>query len=181
MGIRDVMAYLKTRQAADTPDTPEKNMGYQEKALQINADTPDTPDTSKNINSRENFPACPVNSMLATAANPPGPDLWSWPHSAAMNMAEIDAFSQRASVFNRRGMPSVEAEGLAYRLVNRDRDGDDRRLCLECVHLAGSQPGSWSRGGWRCGQWQQAGMGATGVPAGLVMVLQRCDGFRPAR
>lgn len=123
--------------------------------------------------------AGPIGPALAGERQ--DPDRWSWPNGTAMNTAEIDTFTQRATVFNRRAMPSVEAEALAYKLVNRDRDGDDRRLCLECAHLTGSQPGAWSRGGWRCSQWQQAGMGATGVPAGLVMVLQRCDGFKPAR
>ena len=91
-----------------------------------------------------------------------------------MTGREIDAFTRRASQFNRRGMPSVNAEALAYKLVNRDREADDRRLCLECVHLSGQ------RGAWRCSQWQRAGMGAAGIPAGLVLVLQRCDGFRNA-
>ncbi len=102
------------------------------------------------------------------------PDRWSWPHSEAMTSGEIDAFAGRASQFYRRGMPSVNAEALAYKLVNRDRDGDDRRLCLECAHLTGQ------RGAWRCDQWKRAGMGAAGIPAGMVLLLQRCDGFRNA-
>ena len=102
------------------------------------------------------------------------PDRWCWPHSDAMTGREIDTFTGRASQFNRRGMPSVAAEELAYQLVARDREDDDRRLCLECLHLSGQ------RGAWRCNQWQRAGMGAAGVPAGLVLVLQRCDGFRNA-
>ena len=77
MGLKSVMAYLKSMDSApfapaDTPliprDTPEKPMGYQEKSLQINADTPDTPDTPKNINSRENFPACPLSGVLKPAS-----------------------------------------------------------------------------------------------------------------
>ena len=111
------------------------------------------------------------DSSLAVTEDP---DRWCWPHSEAMTGREIDAFTGRASQFYRRGMPSVNAEALAYKLVNRDRDGDDRRLCLECVHLSGQ------RGAWRCSQWQRAGMGAAGIPAGLVLVLQRCDGFRSA-
>lgn len=108
------------------------------------------------------------------ATEPPDPDRWCWPHSEAMTGREIDSFTERSSQFYRRGMQSVNAEALAYTLVNRDRDDDDRRLCLECSHLTGQ------RGAWRCGQWQRAGMGAAGIPAGLVLVLQRCDGFRNA-
>jgi hypothetical protein len=119
----------------------------------------------------------PVSTASPTKSSPavtelPDPDRWCWPHSEAMTGREINTFSARTIVFNRRGMPSVNAEALAYKLVNRDRDGDDRRLCLECVHLSGQ------RGAWRCNQWQQAGMGAAGIPAGLVLMLQRCDSFK---
>ena len=133
------------------------------------------------------FPENLRKPVMAVAANDPAqgaglvaelpdldPDSWCWPHSDAMTGREIDTFAGRASQFNRRGMPSVAAEALAYQLVARDREDDDRRMCLECLHLSGQ------RGAWRCGQWQRAGMGAAGIPAGLVLVLQRCDGFRNA-
>jgi hypothetical protein len=64
MGVRNVMAYIKNRQVADTPDTSAKNVGYQEKPLQINGDTPDTSDTSKNINSREIFQTRPFSEAV---------------------------------------------------------------------------------------------------------------------
>lgn len=105
----------------------------------------------------------------------PNPDLWSWPHSQAMTGKEISMFANRANLFNRRGMGAVNAERLASKLTDRDRQEDDRRLCLECAHMAG-QPGAW-----RCNQWQRAGMGVTGIPAGLVLVLQRCNGFKETR
>ena len=182
MGIRDVLAYLNTRQAAATPATSEKNMTLQEKPLQIKAVTSATSATSKNTDSRENFQNLPQPGALKPASQEPpelvterpDPDRWSWPHSEAMTSGEIDAFAGRASQFYRRGMPSVNAEALAYKLVNRDRDGDDRRLCLECAHLTGQ------RAAWRCDQWKRAGMGAAGIPAGMVLLLQRCDGFRNA-
>lgn len=44
MGLKSLMARLQSR-AADTPDTPEKNMGYQRKAPIHAGCTPDTPDT----------------------------------------------------------------------------------------------------------------------------------------
>ena len=50
MSLRDVMAYLQKQQtaaAADTPDTPEKIMGYQPKPAWIGACTPDTSDTPR--------------------------------------------------------------------------------------------------------------------------------------
>ena len=118
----------------------------------------------------------PAISKNQGAANDPGgdspdPDRWCWPHSMAMNGAEIDTFTQRLHQFTRRGLAEPEAETRADKLVTRDRESDDRRLCLECLHLK-------SGGGrWGCNQWQRAGLGASGLPADLVRQLQRCDGF----
>lgn len=109
-----------------------------------------------------------VNPALATLA--PDPDRWCWPHSSAMTGREIDTMAERTGLFNGRGLAALEAELLADKLVTRDREGDDRRLCLECAHLAGL--GAW---GWRCSQWQRTGLG---LPAGLAIQLQRCDGFK---
>lgn len=101
------------------------------------------------------------------------PDRHSWPHTTAMNSREIDSFNARVQLFTRRGIGGIEAEGVADGLVIRDRDGDDRRLCLECQHLRG---GGTSRS---CNQWRAAGLGAAGIPADVVLMLQRCDGFKP--
>ena len=101
----------------------------------------------------------------------PDPDRWCWPHSSAMTGREIDTMAERTSLFNRRGLAALDAELLADKLVNRDREADERRLCLECAHLSRA-------GGLRCAQWQRAGLGAPGVPAGLELMLQRCDEFK---
>ena len=100
------------------------------------------------------------------------PDSHSWPHSKAMNTAEIDAFTARVHLFTRHGLDQTQAEGLADGLVIRDRDSDDRRLCLECLHLRG---GGRS---WACNQWRAAGLAGAGVPDGWVTLPQRCDGFK---
>ncbi len=106
------------------------------------------------------------------AANDPAPDpdRWCWPHSAAMTGREIDTFTARLARFTDKGVNPDDGEALADELVTRDRESDDRRLCLECAHLAG-------RGPWRCNQWRRAGMGQPGIPAAMVIQLQRCDGF----
>ena len=62
-------------------------------------------------------------------------DRWCWPHSGAMNSIELDTFAMRTRLFISRGMGGDEAAALADQLVKRDRDGDDRRLCLECSWL----------------------------------------------
>ena len=67
-----------------------------------------------------------------------------------------------------------EAERLADKLVIRDREGDDRRLCLECAHLHGA-------GRWRCGNWDAADVAREGLAPDLVKTLQRCSGYPHAR
>ena len=101
----------------------------------------------------------------------PDPDRWCWPHSQAMTGEEIDTFTARLARFTDKGLKLTEGVALADKLVTRDREDDDRRLCLECTHLAGFGP-------WRCNQWRRAGLGQPGVPAGLERQLQRCDGFK---
>lgn len=115
------------------------------------------------------------------AANDPAavthdPDRWAWPHSQAMTGREIDTFTARLHHFTRRGLAEPDAEKLADKLVKRDREADDRRLCLECVHLAGHAAGAWG-----CRNWQRAGVAIkardAGLSAALVNQPQRCDGF----
>ena len=109
------------------------------------------------------------------AATPPDtPDASCWPHSTAMNGAELDTFTARLARFTDRGLILSEAERLADVLVQRDRECDDRRVCLECLHL--------QRG--RCGNCQVAGVAIRShdaqLPPDLILQLQRCDGFATA-
>ncbi len=104
------------------------------------------------------------------------PGHWCWPHSSAMNGAEIDSFALRLDQFTNKGLARNDREALADKLVLRDRESDDRRVCVECKHFAGHGSGSW-----RCGNWLAAGIGIGSrdaqLPADLVIQLQRCDGF----
>ena len=139
------------------------------------------PNTSKATN------ATTTQSVAFVASSPStkpttgvqtGPDLCCWPHSSAMNTQEIATFIVRLEQFSRIGVSLAEAELLAERLVLRDRDEDDRQLCLECQHLQGDV------GRWRCANAQRAGM-AVGtanapLPAGLTQQLQRCPGLKPS-
>lgn len=107
----------------------------------------------------------------------PDSDRWSWPHSTAMNTVEIGTFTARLSRFTNKGLSIAESEDLADKLVNRDREHDDRHSCFECNHLAGD-------GGWHCGNWQRAGVAVRArdaeLPIDLVNLLKRCDGFTQA-
>ena len=104
------------------------------------------------------------------------PDRHCWPCSEAMNSTEIDTFTARVIGFTDKGVTPTDGETLADKLVTRDRETDDRRLCLECVHLAGHA------GSWGCRAWQRAGVAVKARDAGLssdvVKILQRCDGFK---
>ena len=92
-----------------------------------------------------------------------------------MNTAEIDTFTARLHLFTRRGLVAHDAERLADKLVTRDRESDDRRLGLECVHQTGHA------GEWGCQNWQRAGVAIKArdaqQSAALVYQSQRCDGF----
>jgi hypothetical protein len=77
----------------------------------------------------------------------------------------------KVHLFTVRGVNTTEAEGMADALVRRDREADDRRLCLECSHLRRSA------GLWRCGQWQRPGLAVADVPGEVVKLLKRCEGF----
>lgn len=111
-------------------------------------------------------------SLLAAPSQPAAdPDRWCWPHSDAMNGAELAIFAKRALQFTRRGVTADAADALADRLVIRDREQDERRACLEC---SAYRPG-------RCGNHHRAGLDVTDVGRDLAAMLQRCPGFQSVR
>jgi len=119
-------------------------------------------------------------TMPLPAADPDNPtdpaDVGCWPASPAMTGREIDTFTARLSRLTGKGVTADDGERLADKLVIRDREKDDRRLCLECLHLGG-----YGAGSWRCGAWRGAGVAIrqrdSQLPADFVSLLQRCDGF----
>jgi hypothetical protein len=110
------------------------------------------------------------------------PDRWCWPDSTAMNGTEINAFTERIHLFGSRGLNIRQAEALADKLLQRDRDLDERRVCLECAHLQFFKE-SYLRScdEWRCGNWKVARLCLFARDAELseaiTRQLQRCDGF----
>ncbi|VTU20132.1 hypothetical protein SRS16CHR_02581 [Variovorax sp. SRS16] len=112
----------------------------------------------------------PVANFEASVNDPEfDPDRWCWPHSDAMTGAEIDRMQTRIAIFDRRGFRHDDAEALADKLVLRDREGDDRRICLECSKL---------QRGMVCSVPAAAGAGRAVAP--LVRLLQRCPAFEVA-
>lgn len=116
-----------------------------------------------------------LDAVILASGIAADPDRWCWPQSTALNTGEIDTFTARLSRFTDRGLIVAFAESLADKLVIRDREGDDRALCLECPHLGGYS------GSWRCGAWKRAGIATRAGDARLasdeVTMLRRCDGF----
>lgn len=84
--------------------------------------------------------------------------------------ADIGRFLGVQGRLLRWGWPEPEAEALAERIVRAQREGDDRRACVECSHL---------RAGRRCGN-PRADFGPE-LPRDLVaLVPKRCAGFAEA-
>jgi hypothetical protein len=159
MNMLTLMARLLAR-GADTPDTPVRVVGVSTSALPQLACTPDTSDTPKNGESVRSAsdsvatqPDCRATMPCLVAAAPDG------------------IRSVRVALFLMYHVAPEEAEQLAERLGRRDLERDDRRLCLECVHLSGAADAR------RCANWRVTGMRGNAIPADLVGLLQRCAGF----
>ena len=114
--------------------------------------------------------ATPVMPLLSGVTGAAVSDAWCWPQSDAMNGAEIDAFTKRVHLFARHGNGEAQADELGDLLVLRDRQLDDRRMCLECRSY---RPG-------RCGNHRVARLNSPELGRDLAELLQRCRGFSEA-
>ncbi|HEX5687374.1 MAG TPA: hypothetical protein VFY73_25440 [Ideonella sp.] len=90
-------------------------------------------------------------------------------HAQPWDDATCARFVARVTLFLRRGLTASDADDLAERLVLRDREGDDRRMCLECSNL--TEQG-------RClAAWRRALPGADRRLEPVQTILQRCECF----
>jgi hypothetical protein len=144
--------------------------------LAMDSATPANPANAANEPVADIGPISQLAALATIARRDPG--------RYALTQAEADAahaeprddsacgrFAARVTMFLRRGINATDADDLAERLHLRDVQGDDRRLCMECLHLAGR-----AATGWRCGNARAAGVGRD-LPAALVALPQRCRGF----
>ena len=92
-------------------------------------------------------------------------------HAGGWDDAETARFVARVALFMRRGINATDADDLAERLTLRDRDADERVICVECSHY---RPG-------RCGNHRSALMTTADIGRDLAVMLQRCPGFEAAR
>jgi hypothetical protein len=86
--------------------------------------------------------------------------------AVAWTDADIDRFIDRRDRLMRWDWPENEAEQQADRLVQCDREHDERVSCTDCQHY---RPG-------RCGNHRRAGLHAPDVGRDLASLLQRCPG-----
>lgn len=120
----------------------------------------------------------PVAANDPTLQTTPAPDPHAWclPSCTELTGKARALYEVRVARFTDKGLALIDAETLAIKLITRGQDYDDRCLCLECKHLAG-RVGM----GWKCRNWQQAGVALkaqdAGLPDDLVRLLQRCHGF----
>jgi len=89
-------------------------------------------------------------------------------HEGGWDDAEIEAFMARSARFSAIGR--ADADHLAERLTLRDRQADDRRLCVECRELEASGRCAAARRGTLAGADRRL------VPT--QNILMRCPAFR---
>ena len=111
-----------------------------------------------------------VFPLAGEAVGRPAPEL---PHSVAVAWGDGDVarYQERLARMLRWGWPIAEAERQADRLVNRDRESDERVSCTDCKHY---KPG-------RCGNHRHAGLNVADVGRDLATLLQHCPGHQPLR
>lgn len=102
----------------------------------------------------------------------------------AASVDEVATLTQRIALFTRRGLESHEAEALADKCMQRDRDMlapgpgcAGMAACLECDHV-----GRAGHGRYRCGNWRELDMtrGEALLHGRFVVEFHRCAGFKAA-
>ena len=90
-------------------------------------------------------------------------------HARPWDDEAMRTFALRRDAFVRRGYDTDDADDLAERLVLRDAEGDERRLCLECTHLGERGPCLAAAAG------RLRGADARYEP--VPTMLERCEAF----
>lgn len=140
------------------------------------------PSISQNIPELAALATLAISHAPATAANEPAlvpavlnPDRHCWPHTHAMNTAELHALQRHLTRLQSLGLGLDTAERLSYRMVWAQRQHDAGRMCLQCQHLGGQVRA------WHCRNALQAGVSLSGRVSVLspdwVTLVQRCRGF----
>ncbi len=105
--------------------------------------------------------------IAASGALPADPDRNCWPHTQAANSSELKTMATRLERFARIGMDVDQAERLADKLLTRDREGDDRHVCVECLHCQHGQ----------CSNSRAAGLNHPELGRDYALTLKRCGSY----
>ncbi|MCV2367323.1 hypothetical protein [Roseateles oligotrophus] len=92
-----------------------------------------------------------------------------WPNTQHANDSELDTMEARMMLFTRRGMADTEADQLADKLLQADRQQTGQVTCHLCQHFNPRRK--------TCSNFKQAGVGQE-VGSDLAAMLQRCPGYR---
>jgi hypothetical protein len=83
--------------------------------------------------------SCTAPDSATALATAPRTELHPVIHIQTWRSAEESAaIGTRLAVLARRGVRSATATDIATRLLQRDRDQDDRQMCFECTYLSDS-------------------------------------------
>ena len=86
-------------------------------------------------------------------------------------MAVTKKRSKHLTKTQKEKAPALTPADKACKFLARDRDFDERRLCLKCANVI--RPG----GVWTCTKWRAAGDGAPSISIDLIPLLHRRDAF----
>lgn len=106
---------------------------------------------------------------MAVAACVPRPASPYEPSPFINRFTTLVHLAQRTALFKRRGLSEKRALEAAKRLRKRDSELDDRRMCIECVHLQRDGVCFAARQGWI--------EGAAVCLTPVKTMLQRCEHF----
>lgn len=127
--------------------------------------------TTASIATAEAQPAQAVAVAAVVAVAGGGALRYTWPHGVAANPLELERMAKRLALLAARGLSIDAAERMADALMNRDRDGDTRRVCLECRQLVQGDTLQF------CSAHARADLPSRTLARGLPVMLQRCPGF----
>lgn len=163
MGLDALLARLEAEPVA--PATPAEPASVTAKPAPVLDRTPITPVTPPSVDPAKYSATLPLPGL---GVSPRMSDAeFRACHSGGWSSAEVESFLLREGYLHRSGR--ADAEELAERLVLRDRQRDDRRLCLECAEL---RPDGFCQAAAR-GELPFAAIRVQPVPA----ILHRCSRF----
>ncbi len=121
------------------------------------------------VSANDDVGACDAGKPARRSGNPyMTPEQGDECHEGGWDDAEIESFIARSTRLSARGR--ADAEHLAERLTLRDRQADDRHMCLECRELDA---------GGRCAAARRGALTGTDRRFEPTQnILMRCPAFR---